>query len=150
MLSFSIPGEPVPWARPRLSHWRGRRYCATLHGYVTEDVADHTAIIRLYANAAVRGKPEFPLQGPILLGVAIYRTRPKKENKAVPSQRPDFDNYWKLIADALEGPIYLDDSQVIGPLGYPQSGKFFADDRGARTEITVLPLTELPGGLELR
>ena len=145
MLTFSIPGEPVPWARPRLTWQRGHS-----HGYVTDAVAEQAAKIRLYAHAAVRGKSEYPLQGPVLLGIATYRTRPTKEKRAVPTQRPDFDNYWKLIADSLERSIYLDDSQVIGPLGYPQSGKFFADDRGARTEITVLPLTELPGGLELR
>ena len=145
MLSFSIPGEPVPWARPRLTWQRGR-----CHGYVTDAVAEQAAKIRLYAHAAVRGNSEYPLQGPILLGVAVYRTRPQKEKRPAPTQRPDFDNYWKLGMDSLEGVIYPNDSQVIGPLGYPQSGKFFADDRGARTEITVLPLTELPGGLKLR
>ena len=51
---------------------------------------------------------------PIRMVVAFYRPRPKHLPKRVtmPITRPDADNCFKLVADALEKFVYDNDSQI--------------------------------------
>jgi len=53
---------------------------------------------------------------PVALRVAVifYRVKPKNYAKKVvlPTMKPDLDNYLKLVTDALEGFVYVNDSQI--------------------------------------
>ncbi len=48
-----------------------------------------------------------PMEGPIVLGITVFRMGP-------PTNKPDLDNYLKLVADALQqARIYIDDAHVV-------------------------------------
>ena len=51
---------------------------------------------------------------PVKLEAIFYRQRPKYLPKKVtlPISRPDWDNYGKLVSDALEKYVYRNDSQI--------------------------------------
>lgn len=65
-------------------------------------------------------------EGPIGMAILVLFPRPKshftnkphphelKENMPIyPTVKPDFDNLEKLVADALQGVAFLDDSQIV-------------------------------------
>ncbi len=52
-------------------------------------------------------------QGPIAVSIECHTTRPKKSKREYPTVRPDIDNLVKLITDAGNGLLYLDDSQIV-------------------------------------
>lgn len=64
-----------------------------------------------------------PLSGPIKVAMEIYRPlqkggskaliRQKKEGKVRPTVKPDIDNYYKSISDALTGVLWEDDNQIV-------------------------------------
>lgn len=51
---------------------------------------------------------------PVRVEITFYRQRPKSVPKKVrlPVSRPDWDNYAKLVMDALEKYVYHNDSQI--------------------------------------
>ena len=142
---FSVPGEPVAWARPRFN-WRG----AKVRGYSqpNADVRKHEI------GWAAKNEWRKPMMYvPVVVGFAHFRSRPKKPLSGYseyPTQKPDLDNYDKLVLDALEGIVYSNDSQVVGTMGWPAHGKHYAggqdDPEGEkgqpRTEVVVMPLEE--------
>lgn len=61
-----------------------------------------------------------PITGPVLLSVVAFLPRPKRLCRKsdlpspVPAEcKPDADNLYKLVADALIGIAYADDSSVV-------------------------------------
>ena len=139
MIQFTIPGEPVPQARPRLSK--------TGIAYTPEKSRRYKEYIRLLASAKMAGKT--PLEGPLCLSVRVYRSVPKsrskkwqteaKTGKERPIQKPDLDNYIKAVQDGLNGIVWHDDSQIV-TYGAP-FGKFYDDGGGPRVEVMVWELT---------
>lgn len=72
-----------------------------------------------------------PMRGPIILGAAIFR-------KALTTNKPDLDNYVKLIQDSLTmARIYCDDAQVVEY--FPGTRKVDSPTEGVR--IIVAPNT---------
>ena len=67
--------------------------------------------------------PKAPLTSPLLLRIDFYFKRPKSHftskgelTRFAPirhTKKPDIDNLIKFILDALNGQLYVDDSQVI-------------------------------------
>lgn len=65
----------------------------------------------------------FPEAAPLVMEVEFYFIPPKSWSKAkqeraiarkkYPTTRPDLDNLWKGVADALNGIVYKDDSQIV-------------------------------------
>lgn len=155
---FSVPGEPVAWARPGLS-FRGMKP----HGFTHAKPAARRELIKAVVLAIVGKKPVGKaigvdmFLGPVVVGLAHFRKPPKRVKLGkergwdqTPTQRPDLDNYDKLVLDALEGIVYSNDSQVVGTMGWPAHGKHYAggedDPEGEkgqpRTEVVVMPLEE--------
>lgn len=98
MIRFTVPGRPVPKQRPRLApKFRGRRLYA--HVYTPRETQRYAEHVRQCALAAgVK-----PIDGPVALEVDLW----------LHGRRGDGDNYWKNIADALNGVAYRDDRQIV-------------------------------------
>ena len=93
---------------------------------------------------AIEHKPPKPLDEPVSLSVAAFFARPKSHyrtgkfkgalRKDIPeyhTKRPDFDNILKLIADALNGVFWKDDSVIV----WVQMVKLYSDC--PRVEVTI-------------
>jgi Holliday junction resolvase RusA-like endonuclease len=109
-----VPGEPVAQGRPRFSTRAGHTKV-----YDPPKSRGYKDYIRTIASSYKRADM---LAGPVMMRVDIYRGIPKswtlkKQKQAEdgiikPTLKPDVDNYVKAIKDALNGIVYVDDSQV--------------------------------------
>jgi Holliday junction resolvase RusA-like endonuclease len=114
-ISFTVYGEPTAKGRPKF--FRRGNFVGT---YTPKKTADAENDFKLQS---MQYKPETPFLGPVSLFVGIYRSMPKsmpkkaKEGARIglvrPVVRPDWDNYGKLICDAMNGIFWHDDSQVV-------------------------------------
>ena len=95
MIRITIPGRPVPKARPRLGV-RGR----TAYIYTPENTRAYEQLVGMCARAATPA----PLQGPVEMQAFVYLRR---------GRRGDLDNYLKCLCDGLNGIAWRDDSQVV-------------------------------------
>ncbi|NDD52854.1 RusA family crossover junction endodeoxyribonuclease [bacterium] len=104
MIAFVVPGEPI--AQPRQRHTKtGRNYIP----------ADHP--IHAWKKAIAFWCPaKYLFEGSVELRVDFHMKRPKsmKPGQVKPcTKKPDLDNLYKAVADALNGIAYIDDSQII-------------------------------------
>lgn len=90
----TIPGEPVPKARPRVVN--GRTY--TPERTKTAEHAIGWALRSALGPKGVDGEREFSVH-------AVFRTSTKR--------RCDLDNLLKTVLDAGNGVVWSDDSQVV-------------------------------------
>lgn len=115
-MTFTVPGHPRGKGRPRTTIVAGRAQI-----YTDARTRSEEGAVRTFAQAAMAGRP--PYDGPVILRVCAYRAMPagfsgKKRDaaergKVVPATRPDFDNCAKLAADAINGIVLRDDSQIV-------------------------------------
>ena len=108
-VSFIVPGEPRAWARARRKG--GQSFTDSRTRAYKQAVA---------AAARSAGVPH--LGGPVRLACTAYLTPPRAITKArraaieagtdLPTKKPDGDNFYKAVADALNGIAYADDSQI--------------------------------------
>lgn len=113
MISFVISGEVKGKQRPRMT--RGG------HVYTPTQTREAEAMIAKLGREAMGDRPL--LTGPVTLSVIVYTAPPKSVSKAVraamlagevhPTKKPDLDNCAKLVQDALNGVVYVDDSQIV-------------------------------------
>lgn len=112
---FVVPGEPVAQGRPRF-----RRVGNHVSTYDPKMSKDYKKTVQAYAKMAY-GLP--PISNAVQLTVNVYKSIPKSFSKAKresamsgelrPSVKPDWDNYAKGVADALNGIVYADDGLVV-------------------------------------
>lgn len=113
LISFTVYGEPVPWKRPRFN---GK----SKHVFEDSKVREYKAkVIEAFEES---GGKVYEKDVPLRMSIRFYLSVPKsaserkKENliaKFFPTKRPDNDNLYKGIADALNGVAYYDDSQIV-------------------------------------
>jgi len=106
MIKTTIFVEPVGKGRPRM----------TALPFLTAYTPQKTAHAENQIRDAVAGKfYPFTRGTPLRLEATFYRARPKSTKKSVvfPVSRPDWDNYAKLLMDALEKFAYENDSQIV-------------------------------------
>jgi len=113
---FDVPLEPKGKGRPRFS-----RHGKFTKVYTDQATLDYETAIQAYASKAMGAQK--PLEIPV--GVYLYIRLPvpqsysKKRTEAClagserPSKKPDIDNVAKCFLDAMNGVIYLDDTQVV-------------------------------------
>ncbi len=106
-IQFTITGAPVPKLRPKFR--RCRNFVIT---YTPKKTRIWECNVRVQAR---RYKPEIPWQGPIRMTLLFLMPRPKSLPKKViyHIKKPDLDNLAKAIKDALQGIMYVSDSQVV-------------------------------------
>lgn len=111
--TFTVPGVPIPKARPRINTTSHRAYTPVKTKKFEE-------LVRFEYLRSNEKKTEV---GAVVLGVLFKMPIPVKTKKAdvkkmmngklLPIKRPDLDNLVKSILDGLNGVAYLDDNQVI-------------------------------------
>lgn len=115
-ITFTVPGEPVAKARPRITISGGRA-----HAYTPAKTAAYEQLVAVYAAAAMKKAPL--LEHPVRLRLGIYCKVPgswskKRRSDALagierPAKSPDIDNIVKALADGMNGIVWVDDSQIV-------------------------------------
>lgn len=113
MITITIPGLPIAQPRPQISTRGG-----FARAFVRKDHPIHAyrSAIQLAASQAMQGRA--PFEGPVRLSVTLLFPRPKSHTKKQRAslahiQKPDLTNIAKGIEDALNGVVWLDDSQIV-------------------------------------
>ena len=140
-IKFTIPGEPCAQGRPRFS---------TLGGYVKAiDPAksrNQKSYIKYLATAAAKQQGWIYTYLPLYVEIIAYMGIPKSKSKkwraaAIrgqerPTKKPDTDNIFKLVTDALSGVIYADDKQIVSC----RVQKWYSEE--PRTEVRIAIVTD--------
>ena len=115
-IHFQVEGDPKGKGRPRFS-----RVGSFTKVYTDKQTLTYEALIATFAKQAMGGTE--PLKTP--LSVFLYVRLPipqsysKKRREAclngseLPCKKPDIDNIAKTYLDAMNGIIFVDDTQVI-------------------------------------
>lgn len=124
--------EPTAKGRPRVVVQNGRARAYTPSKTQQAEWRIRQAWIAEHGTA--------PTSYPIHLTVRAYVSMPKSIPKrdrltALPTKRPDLDNYVKTVADALDCVAWGDDAQVV----VLTASKHYAVDGPPRWEIEVEP-----------
>ncbi len=127
--TLTIPGDPVPKARPRV--------CGKVAYTPTKTKNYETLVKEIYFGKY--GQTVEEMEGMLKLTVNAFFQIPKSKSKKVqeqmhtnairPIKRPDIDNIVKSVSDALNNAAYADDSQIVEVV----AGKYYA--HSPRVEI---------------
>lgn len=109
IIAFTVPGQPVAKARPRV-----RRDGRT---YTPAHVVAYEKKVALYAGRAFEGEP---IEGPVVIDALFVIRRPKNqcrrkdpEGRQPHIKRPDLDNLLKALVDGISrAGVWGDDSQA--------------------------------------
>lgn len=128
--------EPVAKGRPQFTVIHGRPRAVTPAKTRTAEANIWTFIRNELPGDWV------PLTGPLFVMLTAYRTMPagipkRDRPTALPTKRPDLDNYVKIL-DALDKLVWVDDAQIVmlrAEKKYAQPGEL------PRIEIAVKEIT---------
>lgn len=118
-VQFHVPGKPQGKARARTVYSSGLKHSVT---YTPDnDLLYENLIKTMYIHAAKGIK--FDKEVPVALRIVARFEPPKSTSKKKKLQmlsgeipvikKPDIDNIVKVIADALNGVAYKDDTQIV-------------------------------------
>lgn len=115
-IHFQVKGDPKGKGRPRFS-----RVGSFTKVYSDKQTLTYEAMIATFAKQAMGGTE--PLKTPVsvflYVRLPIPQSYPKKRREAClsgaekPCKKPDIDNIAKTYLDAMNGVIFVDDTQVI-------------------------------------
>jgi Holliday junction resolvase RusA-like endonuclease len=119
-IEFIVEGEPRPQPRPT-ANARGKfvRMIATPAQSPCAPFKENLNLMARQHMAAVGAQA---MLGPIFIEIDCVWKRPGKLKKIDPEQRiwrvtekrDDWDNLAKSVCDAINGVVYVDDSQIVG------------------------------------
>ena len=130
--SFMLMGEPVAKGRPRSRIVTPRGYGKKPFVQVYPDPKTVAAekVVKQAAALAMGFRDAFT--GPLSMAVRAYVSIPASWPKGkktlarnglvYPEAKPDIDNYLKLVLDACNGIVYVDDKQVVEIAGSKRYG----------------------------
>lgn len=133
VVTFTVDGDPVPKGRPRFAR-RGH----FVQTYTDSKTLEYETHVAMRARQAI-GASE-PLKGALsvflYLRYAVPASYSKKRKEACLAglefpKRIDIDNVYKSITDAMNGIVYLDDSQIVEA----HIKKVYAEDAGANVMV---------------
>ena len=139
MLKFTIPGEPKAQARARSTVINGR-----VHTYGEDVSRNYKNYVKMIAQVAAT-EQGWTFAGTEGIGVNIYaymyipQSKSKKFHAAAmagderPTKKPDVDNIFKAVSDALNGVLYGDDKQII----HARVEKHYSDEPRVEVEVFV-------------
>ncbi len=134
--TFTIEGDPIPWARPRSN--KGRFYDSQ------SKEKEVIAFSLMNQNLRNHGSRHPILQGPLHLTVIFYMKIPKCSQAAMQraentyhAKLPDLSNLIKFIEDTAQGILFPDDSHIA------QISACKKYSRSPRTVLTLSPLGEI-------
>lgn len=129
---ITIQGEPVPKGRPRLG--KGKTYTPEK----TRQYENMVKLIYMHKHGAtIEQLAGEQLRMTIRAFFGIPKSKSKKLkqsmelNETRPIKRPDVDNIIKVVADALNGIAYADDSQIVEVV----AGKYYSHNPRVEMEI---------------
>lgn len=105
--SFILFVDPVPKGRPRMTR--------SGHTYTPQKTKDAEKEIQRALLALAAKRDHWPYHGPLHLEITYTIKTPKTKQNRIGSyheQRPDIDNFEKLVLDSLNEIVYVDDGQV--------------------------------------
>ena len=135
-LNFEILGEPTPKQSARHAVNNGR-----ITSWQPAKIKNQTAFIR---DAITQQLPEdfIPFNGvPLFVKIHFLFVKPKSIRKGTTQKttKPDVDNLMKLVLDAMQGIVYLNDANIVELTGVKE---FSLIDRPA----TLIFVAQLPEG----
>lgn len=117
-LTLIIPGEPCAQGRPRFSTHGG-----FVKAYDPAKSRDYKAYVKMCAIKSMQEQgwtlTEKALSIEIRAFMSIPSSKSKKFKQAAvlgverPTKKPDIDNIFKCVTDALSGIAYKDDKQIV-------------------------------------
>ena len=138
-LNFSVDVKAIPQARPRGTARNGfvRFYKPSNNREYEEVIAD--AALCAMLDKGISKPSELLVEVYVeVLKMPLESWSIKKKNMAyareiLPTPKPDASNYYKLVEDALNKVVYVDDSQVIRQT----SAKYYAKEEKVIVDIKV-------------
>jgi Holliday junction resolvase RusA-like endonuclease len=133
VVTFTVDGDPVPKGRPRFA--RRGQFVQTYTDAKTIDYETQVAMRARHAIGATK-----PLESALTVFLYLRYTVPasysKKRKEACLRgveypKRIDIDNVYKSITDAMNGIVYLDDSQIVEA----HIKKVYAEESGANIMV---------------
>lgn len=135
MILFTVYGKIKGKGRPRSYRMKN----GAIGTYTPQETVAFEDSIRA---VAAQYRPQYVLDGPLHMQLNCYFLIPKtkvKKNKAVQQRyntsKPDIDNVFKAVADALNGLIYRDDKQIVAAIITKEYVETVE-----RIEVTITPI----------
>ena len=117
MVRFTVPGEPIGKGRPKF-----RRVGQYTQTYTPKKTVEYENLVRLQYQLSCKGT-YFDDDANLFIHVNCYMSIPQSTSKKKrqemmngkirPLKKIDWDNAGKIIADALNGVAYKDDSHIV-------------------------------------
>lgn len=132
MIKTTILMEPVGKGRPRTVRIKSGQSVT----FTPEKTAHAENLIR---DHVARMMEPYPPGTPLRIEATFFRSKPKKpKNKVFPVTKPDWDNYAKLLTDALEKFAYDNDSQIVTAIIKKRYvDPRYVDQRQPRIELAI-------------
>jgi len=113
---FDVAGDPKGKGRPRFS-----RHGKFTKVYTDQQTLDYEITIKTYAAKAMGSQKPLETAVSVFLYVRLpvpvsyskKRTEACLSGLEFPTKKPDIDNIAKAFLDAMNGVVYLDDTQVV-------------------------------------
>jgi Holliday junction resolvase RusA-like endonuclease len=147
-IEFTVLGKPQPGGSKKWLPRKGRIGGRPLVVDDNPKTKPWQALVSAAAYDALDGQP--PLEGPLLLEIDFYLTRPaghygsgrnrqtiKPSSPRFPAVRPDVTKLIRAVEDALTGLAWRDDAQVVTQTARKRYG------HPERAEILVWQVNEL-------
>ena len=133
VVTFAVDGDPVPKGRPRFA--RRGQFVQTYTDAKTIDYETQVAMKARHAIGATK-----PLESALTVFLYLRYTVPasysKKRKEACLNgleypKKVDIDNVYKSVTDAMNGIVYVDDSQIVEA----HIKKVYAEESGANIMV---------------
>lgn len=135
-ISLAIPGPPRAKQRARVTR-RGITY-------TPKETTSYETLIRHTFSAMNPDWVPIPRDRPVAMSITVIvpipASAPKRKRELMiagnirPTSRPDWDNYGKIVSDALNGLFFTDDSQVVDGSVH----KYYGESPGLNITFEVL------------